>query len=71
MPHLRPPSFSRGTTSFIWGFSLGAFIWLGMLAVGVSGATSFIVGAVAGAAIFLYVVTYGGDEPRRVPKSDS
>ena len=49
---------------------MGAFIWLGMLAVGVSGATSFIVGAVAGAAIFLYVVTYGGDEPRRVPKSD-
>jgi hypothetical protein len=65
MPHLRPPSLSRGTTSFIWGFSLGLFIWLGMLAVGVSGATSFIVGAVSGAAIFLFVLTYGGDEPRR------
>ena len=65
MPHLRPPAFSKGTTSFIWGVSLGAFIWLGMLAVGVSGATSFIVGAVLGAAIFVYVFVYGRDEPRR------
>jgi hypothetical protein len=65
MPHLRPPSFSKGTTSFIWGLTLGAFIWLGGLSVGVSGATSFIVGAVSGAAIFLYVLVYGRDQPRR------
>jgi hypothetical protein len=65
MPHLRPPSFSKGTTSFIWGFCLGLFIWLGMLAVGVSGATAFIVGAVSGAAIFLFVFVYGRDEPVR------
>ena len=46
--HLRPPSFSAGFTSFMWGLFLGAFIWLGMLAIGISGATSFIVGASPG-----------------------
>jgi len=47
----------------LWGLFLGAFVWLGALAVGVTGATSFIMGAVCGAAIFLYVLAYGGDEP--------
>jgi hypothetical protein len=63
--HLRLPSISRGFSSFLWGLFLGAFIWSGMLAVGVSGATSFIVGAVAGLGIFFYVRVYGGDEPKR------
>jgi hypothetical protein len=63
VPHLRPPSFSGGVTSFIWGLVFGLFLWLGMLAVGVSGATSFIVGAVAGFGIFLYVRAYGADAP--------
>jgi hypothetical protein len=63
--HLRLPSISRGFSSFLWGLFLGAFIWSGMLAVGVSGATSFIVGAVAGLGIFFYVRVYGGDEPQR------
>jgi len=65
VPHLRPPSVSRGFSSFLWGLFLGAFIWGGLLAVGVSGATSFIVGAVAGLGIFVYVRVYGGDEPAR------
>jgi hypothetical protein len=63
--HLRLPSISRGVSSFLWGLFLGAFIWSGMLAVGVSGATSFIVGAVAGLGIFFYVRVYGGNEPKR------
>jgi hypothetical protein len=66
VPHLRPPSFSRGFSAFLWGFFLGAFIWLGMLAIGISGATSFVVGAVAGLAIFLYVRIYGAEE--RAPR---
>ena len=69
MAHLRPPSFSRGFSSFLWGFFLGAFIWLGSLSVGVTGATAFIMGAVCGAAIFLYVLVYGGDEPREPSSS--
>ncbi|MGB2875996.1 MAG: hypothetical protein WBB76_11060 [Gaiellaceae bacterium] len=64
MPHLRPPSISHGVTSFVWGLLFGAFIWAGMLATGVSRATSFIIGAVSGAGIFLYVRVYGADEPQ-------
>ena len=64
VPHLRPPSISHGVASFIWGALLGLFIWSGMLAIGISGATSFIVGAVGGFGIFLYVRVYGADEPR-------
>jgi hypothetical protein len=65
VPHLRPPSIAHGVVSFIWGFLLGLYIWLGMLAVGVSGGTAFVLGAVSGAAIFLYVRIYGVEEPRR------
>jgi hypothetical protein len=64
VPHLRPPAFSQGFVAFVWGLVLGAFIWGGLLSVGVSGATAFIVGAVAGAAIFLYVRVYGADASR-------
>jgi len=62
--HLRQPSFDRGVTSFLWAFGLGLYLWLGMLAVGVSGATAFILSALAAGAIFLIVRLYGGDEPR-------
>ena len=65
MPHLRPPSISRGVTSFIWGLLFGLYIWLGGLAVGVSGGTAFVFGAVFGFLIFLLVITYGADVPRR------
>jgi uncharacterized protein (DUF58 family) len=60
--HLRPPSFSQGFVSFLWGFFLGLYIWLGSVAVGVSGGTAFIIGAVAGFLIFLYVRFYGTEE---------
>lgn len=68
MPHFRLPSISHGFVSFVWGLVLGAFIWSGMLAVGVTGATSFVIGAVAGFLIFLYVRVYGRDEPRAASK---
>lgn len=58
------PSFDRGLTSFLWAFGLGLYLWLGMLAIGVSGATAFIFAALSAAAIFLYVRLYGGDEVR-------
>jgi hypothetical protein len=67
VPHLRPPSISHGVVSFVWALVFGLYVWLGMLAVGVSGATSFIVAAVVGAGTFLYVRIFGVEEPRRQP----
>ena len=69
MPHLRPPSVDHGVISFLWGIALGAFIWAGLLAVGVSQATAAILGAVAACAIFLFVRIFGEEPPRRQPGS--
>ena len=63
--HLRPPSIDHGVISFLWAFVLGLYIWLGMLAVGISKAPSFILAAVSAFLIFLYVRIYGEDEPGR------
>jgi hypothetical protein len=63
--HLRSPSVAHGVTSFLWALFLGLFIWIGGMAVGISGGLSFIFGAVAGFLIFLFVRVYGEDEPRR------
>ena len=66
MKHLpRPPAFDHGFVSFVWGALLGLYIWLGLLAVGVSQATSFIIAAVAGAGIFLLVRILGEEQLRR------
>ncbi len=61
--HLRPPSVDKGVSAFLWAFGLALYLWLGMLAVGVSKATSFILAAVLGCAIFLYVRLYGEQRP--------
>jgi hypothetical protein len=66
--HLRPPSIDQGVQAGLWGVAMAVIIWLGLLAFGVSGATSFIMAALAGAAIFFYVRMYGGDEPRRTSR---
>ncbi len=63
--HLRPPSIDQGVQAFLWALGLGLFIWLGLLAIGVSGATSFILAAVAGGLIFLYVRIFGEEDLRR------
>ena len=63
--HLRMPSFDRGLTSFFWALGFGLFLWLGMLAVDVSGATAFIFAALAAGAIFLFIRIFGEDEVRR------
>jgi hypothetical protein len=63
--HLRAPSVDKGVQAFLWAFFFFVFLWLGMLAVGVSGATAFIFAGIAAGAIFLYVRIYGEDEPSR------
>jgi hypothetical protein len=65
MSPLRPPALSPGFTSLLWGIALGAFIWLGLLAIGISAATAFLFGVVAGTLIFFYVRLFGADQLRR------
>jgi hypothetical protein len=62
---LRPPSIDHGVISFLWAFGLGLFVWVGLLAVGVSGATSFIFGLLSALGIFLFVRIFGEEELRR------
>ncbi len=69
--HLRLPAYSKGVTSLAWAVFFFLFLWLGMLSVGVSGANAFIFSALAGCAIFLYVRTYGEDEFRAPPATQS
>jgi hypothetical protein len=57
--HLRMPSVDQGVQAFVWGVVFFLLLWVGMLAVGVSGATAFILAAVSGGAIFLLVRTRG------------
>jgi hypothetical protein len=66
MPHIpRPPSVDHGVISFIWAVALGAYIYYGSLAVGVSGGTAFIFAALAACAIFIFVRVFGEDTPPR------
>lgn len=63
--HLRPPSVDKGVQAFLWALFFFLYLWLGMLAVDVSGATAFIFAAIIAGAIFLFVRIYGEDEPSR------
>ena len=63
--HLRMPSIDRGVQSFIWAVVFFLFLYFGMLAIAVAKGTAIIVSLVSGFLIFLYVRTYGGDDPSR------
>ena len=65
--HLRLPSFDRGTTAGLWAIGLGLYVFLGLLAIGISLGTAFVVAIVAIGLIFLYVRLYGEDEVSRRP----
>jgi uncharacterized membrane protein YhiD involved in acid resistance len=61
----RPPAFSPGFQAFLWGLFLGAYIWIGSIAVGVDTGTGFLFGVVCGVLIFFFVRLYGEDQLRR------
>jgi hypothetical protein len=66
MPHMpRPPSIDHGVISFLWAIGLGAYIYFGSLAVGISAGTAFIFAALAALAIFLFVRVFGENRPPR------
>lgn len=59
--HLRPPSIDPGISAFLWALGFGLFIWLGLIAVGVSQGAALIIGLLSFGAIFLFVRTQGAD----------
>jgi hypothetical protein len=68
--HLRMPAIAQGVQAFVWALVFFLYLWLGMLAVGVSGGTAFILSLIAGARIILFVRAYGENElrPRRADR---
>ena len=62
--HLRAPSIDPGVTSFVWALTFFLILWLGMLAIGVSGATALLFALVAGFLIFVFVRTQGAGRDR-------
>jgi hypothetical protein len=66
MPHMpRPPSVDHGVISFLWAVGIGAYIYFGSLAVGVSSGTAFVFAGLSAFAIFLFVRVFGEDTPPR------
>ena len=53
--HLRWPSIDQGVQAFVWAVFFFLLLWVGMLALDVSGATALILSLVSGGAIFLFV----------------
>lgn len=59
------PSIDKGVQAFIWAVVFFLFMWFGMKAVGVNGATAFILALLLGALIFLFVRVFGEDDLAR------
>lgn len=57
--HLRAPSVDKGVQAFIWAVVFFAAIFLGGVAIGISGAISLVFGLVAGFLVFLLIRTRG------------
>lgn len=53
--HLRMPSIDQGVQAGLWAIFFFLLLWIGMLALGVSGATALILSLLAAGAIFLFV----------------
>jgi hypothetical protein len=61
----RPPAFSPGFHAFAWGVILGAYVWIGLLAIGTGAGSAFLFGLVAAVLIFFFVRLCGEDQLRR------
>ena len=67
--HLRPPSIAPGVSAFLWAVGFGLFIWLGLVAIGISQALSVILAFLSFGAIFLFVRIFGDEELRQPTRS--
>ena len=61
----RPPAFSPGFQSFLWGLVMGLYVWIGLLAIGVDNGSAFLFGLLTTVLVFFYVRLYGEDRLRR------
>lgn len=61
----RPPALGQGTVAFLWAVGLSLFIFVGMLSISISKATSIVVSIVAAAVIYFAILLRGGDAPGR------
>jgi hypothetical protein len=61
MPHFRLPALDHEVVSLVWAIVLGAYIYLGSVAVGVHAGTAFVVAGVSAFFIFLFVRYHGED----------
>ena len=57
----RPPAFSPGFHAFAWGVILGAYVWIGLLAIGTGAGSAFLTAVL----IFFFVRLCGEDQLRR------
>jgi hypothetical protein len=62
--HLRVPSVDQGVQAFTWAMVFFLFMWLGALAIDISGGIALVLSLVASCAIFLFVRTRGSDAVR-------
>jgi hypothetical protein len=61
----RPPAFSPGFQALVWGIVLGAYVWIGLLAIGIGAGSAVLFGLVAAVLIFFFVRLCGEDQLRR------
>jgi hypothetical protein len=61
----RPPAFSPGFQSLVWGLVLGGYVWIGLLAIGTGLGSAFLFGLVVGVLVFFFVRLLGEDQLRR------
>ncbi|HWL34482.1 MAG TPA: hypothetical protein VNP89_12845 [Gaiellaceae bacterium] len=61
--HLRMPAIDQGKQAGLWAVFFFFLLWIGMGALGVSGATAFILALVSAGGIFLFVRLRGEDRP--------
>jgi hypothetical protein len=59
---MRMPAIAPGVKAFLWACFFFLYLWLGALAIGVSGGTALILSAIAGLLIFLFVRVFGEDD---------
>ncbi len=63
MPHFRLPALDHEVVSAIWAVLLGAYVYFGLVAVGIHGGTAFVLAGLSAFFIFLFVRLNGEDVP--------